>query len=106
MQKKPRKNKLKHNEIGHIQGVSTNKTERIRGKNTCVFLAFGTRLVFQIFFKKIRKNGDKVLRMDRYIQKQMNQTVFQINNVTMLEEKIYVKKINLKKIRQNQLKYL
>lgn len=44
--------------------------------------------------------------MDRNIQKQMNQTVFQMNNITMLAEKIYIKKIKFKKTRQNQLKYL
>lgn len=55
--------------------------------------------VSQIFFKKSK-------RMDRNIQKQMNQTVFQMNNITMLVEKIYIKKIKFKKTRQNQLKYL
>lgn len=43
VQKNPRKNKLEHNETGHLQEVSGHKTGNDR---ECIFLTFGTMLVF------------------------------------------------------------
>lgn len=45
VQKKPRKNKLDHNETGHLQGVSEDKTAGMTGNDICIFLTFKTMLV-------------------------------------------------------------
>ena len=99
--KKPRKSKWQHKEIGYPEGVRENKTEGITSV-VSDFQNHFTQTENTQTFSKSQKEW-RYSSTKGYKQKQMNQTVFQMSNLTMIKEKI---KTFLKSKKKNSSKYL